>query len=628
MFAIALALCLAPATIAEPAVYAIKNVRIETGTGEAEPSAVLVLRDGVIAAIGPGIAIPFDAEVLDGTGLTAVPGFIDAFNGSLAPAPAAAVEGAEGGPGRGARARGGASAGPVDEGAEWGMDRENRGGLEPHARAAERIALDESKLGAWREAGFTTALAVPAGAGLTGSSALLDLGQGPVPELLLDDAVFQHDRLSGGAGYPSTLMGVLAHQRQFFLDAKHNRDLWAWYERGGRSGRRPRLDAAYAAAAPLFERKTPVVLEADRADDIRTALAFAREQGFDVAIAGGLEAADVLPELAASGAFVILGLDFPQPPKGLRGKDKPSGRSAPTAGAVEPPAAPATADEPKDKPKDEQPAEGERERDREQSKEKDKDKDKEEEAAAPQRALREQDEIRNRRIGTAAALAKAGVPFCFTSRGVDSAADFRKNLALAIEQGLSRELALAALTFQSARLLGHAGVVGQLKPGRLANVVLFAGDPLVPESRARYVFVRGKKFEFDPPKPKKGDGKGAAPAAATNSDVAGTWQVEVELDGGTRSYTFEFTQREGQLSGSAQASSGAGEISGGRVDGSDVEFTVVYAFGDRRYEFTFRGEASGERMSGTVSINGGSAYPFSGKRATRPEYRCCEEEGR
>ncbi len=41
----------------------------------------VVLRDGVIEAVGAGLTIPADAQVIDGKGLTVYPGLIDIGNG-------------------------------------------------------------------------------------------------------------------------------------------------------------------------------------------------------------------------------------------------------------------------------------------------------------------------------------------------------------------------------------------------------------------------------------------------------------------------------------------------------------------------------------------------------------------
>ncbi|MCH8334069.1 hypothetical protein IIC65_09055, partial [Candidatus Sumerlaeota bacterium] len=57
---------------------AIKNVKIVVKPGEVIENGSIVMRDGVFVAVGAGVEIPYDAEVIDGEGLTAYAGFIDA----------------------------------------------------------------------------------------------------------------------------------------------------------------------------------------------------------------------------------------------------------------------------------------------------------------------------------------------------------------------------------------------------------------------------------------------------------------------------------------------------------------------------------------------------------------------
>ena len=76
-----------PAAAEKPQVHAIVSARVVTVSGAVLESATLVLRDGVIQAVGPTVAVPPDARVIDGKGLTLTPGLIDGFSGLGLPAP-------------------------------------------------------------------------------------------------------------------------------------------------------------------------------------------------------------------------------------------------------------------------------------------------------------------------------------------------------------------------------------------------------------------------------------------------------------------------------------------------------------------------------------------------------------
>src|SRR6476646_9780565 len=59
--------------------YAITNARIVTVSGPAIEKGTVVLRNGLIESVGPSAKVPGDAVVIDGTGFTVYPGFIDAL---------------------------------------------------------------------------------------------------------------------------------------------------------------------------------------------------------------------------------------------------------------------------------------------------------------------------------------------------------------------------------------------------------------------------------------------------------------------------------------------------------------------------------------------------------------------
>src|SRR5215213_2098679 len=64
-------------TFADAQSYAITNARIVTVSGPTIEKGTVVVRGGLIAAVGADAKAPSDAQVFDGTGLTVYPGFID-----------------------------------------------------------------------------------------------------------------------------------------------------------------------------------------------------------------------------------------------------------------------------------------------------------------------------------------------------------------------------------------------------------------------------------------------------------------------------------------------------------------------------------------------------------------------
>jgi len=92
-----------------------------------------------------------------------------------------------------------------------------------------------------------------------------------------------------------------------------------------------------------------------------------------------------------------------------------------------------------------------------------------------------------------ARLAQAGAPVALGTGGRLTPRFLAEQAALARHLGLSREQALLAVTGHAARAAGLAGKAGTLAPGRLADIVFYAGDPLDPMQSPDRV-MRGGRF--------------------------------------------------------------------------------------------------------------------------------------
>src|SRR6187397_3511151 len=98
---VALVLAIAASSAQGPAAtpYAIRGAKIVPVVGAEIASGNIVLRNGLIEAVGASVAIPADAVVIDGAGLTVYPGLIDMGNSAAIEGPAApaADQGGRGG---------------------------------------------------------------------------------------------------------------------------------------------------------------------------------------------------------------------------------------------------------------------------------------------------------------------------------------------------------------------------------------------------------------------------------------------------------------------------------------------------------------------------------------------------
>ncbi len=148
----------------EPRYFAIKNARIVPVSGPVIASGTVVVAKGLIQAVGTNVAIPPEAWVIDGAGLTVYPGLIDAgTNLGLAQEDDAKKR---------AAAPGANASGPED-----------RPGTTPWRVAADELKTDDKRIESWRNAGFTTALTVPDGGIFPGQATVIDLA-GDAPRRL------------------------------------------------------------------------------------------------------------------------------------------------------------------------------------------------------------------------------------------------------------------------------------------------------------------------------------------------------------------------------------------------------------------------------------------------------------
>jgi len=494
-----------------PAAYAIKGAKVVPVSGDPIEAGTVIVRDGVIAAVGPvdRVEIPFDAEVIEGKGMIVYPGFLDLYTTSGQAA--GAVKSLTG-------------EGRTVNYSDFALPRtpaDNRNGITPEyqvARALDMGTLAEDR----RKLGFTDVLVAPGGAIATGQSALVGTSGLPRRESILKAPVALHitlrspaggmfseghshddefgtadtvgpfpgptqapgtpitpiappatpapvaapvGRRGGGGGqalYPTSLMGVVAHLRQAMLDAENHHDRLAYYDRQGgpRPANDPALDALHAARSKALA----VWWEAGTRDEIHRALDLAEEFGTDAVIVGGREAGKVASRLRSKDIPVVLRLDFPEEPK------------VPTEAEYRKKTA--------------------------------------EERDDPIKVIAEKASAWKERVATAKTLSAANVRFAFAAETAPGRADtFHAQLRKAIAAGLSREAALDALTRRAAEIAGLGKRLGTIEKGKLGHLVVMTAPLGDENAKVRYVLADGIKFDMEK--------ANAAPAKAKGQAGAG-----------------------------------------------------------------------------------------------------------
>jgi len=98
------------------------------------------------------------------------------------------------------------------------------------------------------------------------------------------------------------------------------------------------------------------------------------------------------------------------------------------------------------------------------------------------------------RYENAAVLAKAGVKVALLETDTHNARDLRQQAGNAVSYGMTWDQALRAVTLSPAEIFGVGDRYGSLEPGRVANVVVWSGDPFEFTTAVEHVFIRGKEI--------------------------------------------------------------------------------------------------------------------------------------
>ncbi len=294
-----------------PAAFAIRDARVVTVSGPAIERGAVLVRDGLIEAVGENLAIPADAWIIEGKGLTVYPGLIDALStwgipdaappaGQARPSPAPAPSGQPSAP-PAAVARG----------------PEDRPSNHSWLRAADLVSLSDKRIEAGRSAGFTTAVTFPTQGIFAGQGAVIDLAGGSVPpragQMVVASPVAQYIAFTTGDfwTFPGSLMGVIAYVRQIYLDAQHYSAAQAAYRQSPVGLQRPAYDRALEGVL-----ESPrVLLPATRGVEIGRMANFAGELKKPAILYGGHEAWRAIDALQRSHLPILISLKWPEPNK-------------------------------------------------------------------------------------------------------------------------------------------------------------------------------------------------------------------------------------------------------------------------------------------------------------------------
>jgi imidazolonepropionase-like amidohydrolase len=268
---------------AAPTSYAIKGGKVFTLAGATIENGTVLVRDGKIAAVGAGIAIPADAQVIDASGLEVYPGMFDPIT-QMGLNEVSAVSAT--------------------------LDVSELGDYNPELVAATAVNPASAHIAITRANGITEVIAAPGTTGFDLQSGGLIAGQASAFNL----AGWTMDEMQINRSVAMVINWPSIQTRSFdfatfsikekpYADVKKEYDkavnaLGDWMDRArhyaqAKEKGSPALyerDLKLEALVPVVQRKLPVLVVADEARDIRNAVDFCTKQNLRMILGGGAEA--------------------------------------------------------------------------------------------------------------------------------------------------------------------------------------------------------------------------------------------------------------------------------------------------------------------------------------------------
>ena len=537
---------------AQDGTWALTNARIETVTRGTIEKGTIVIRNGLIEAVGTNVTPPTDARVVDLTGRTVYPGFIDLTSSMGLPAPTGGGGGFGGGGGGGGGQAAQSGGGP------------RYVGLEPARLVANEVNPSAADLRAARDAGITAALIAPTRGAFRGLSALVPMDEDSAAHKVVRSPVGLHMGFQGvGGRYPATLLGVMAYERQQFYDAQRHAAMLERYRNNPRGVARPSYDADLDALVPVVRGQLPAFFAASNENEIRRALDMAKEFDLKVTVIGATEAFRAVDALKASGRPVVVSVEFPNASMvtgwQYRGAQRRELNDSATRDAAV-------------------------------------------------RRLVEGNAAALHRSGIKFALASG------TLKPNDFLANVRKAIAAGLPRQAALE-ALTIRPAEIAGAENQLGSIetGKIANLVVAQGDPLSDNPQI---RMVFVDGIGHEVVAAPAGRGNGTraGGGGAGGGGATAQVAGTWAVLTSSPQGELPSTLTLTQSGDAIDGSMTSQYGTASVSEGRVQGRTLTFSIAMTVNGQRIEVAFEGEVDGNRMTGRMRTGEMGTMTFTAER--------------
>jgi len=283
-------------------VYGLKNARVVVDYQTTIEKTDILISNGRIEAIGTNLAFPKGAIIIDLTGKTVYPSFVDAYAANYgikttAPATDSNPYAAFMNPAQTGRT---SQSGSDSRIADYWND-----GINASYDISNEFIPDTKTAGEYRQAGFGAVVAFKAEGIARGTSALVSTGDGKANYVLLKNKASANYSMSRGRSsdpYPSSQFGIIALLRQVNYDAQ-------WYKQ---------LPAGYlhddGLEAYTENLALPQIFEVTNKLEVLRADKIGREFGISYIIKGSGDEYQSVTDIKKAGNKLIIPLNFPEAP--------------------------------------------------------------------------------------------------------------------------------------------------------------------------------------------------------------------------------------------------------------------------------------------------------------------------
>jgi imidazolonepropionase-like amidohydrolase len=262
--------------VAQGDVILVRGGTVHTATGAPIANGSVLIRAGKIVAVGPNVAAPSGARVIDATGKVVVPGMIDNHSHI------------------GAR--------PTDLNDTPML-------IGPQHRFLDALDWNDPDFQDAIEGGVTTIVSGPgSGENVSGMAVVIKtFGTDYTKRLLLEKGGMKFAMgPKGRTRYPATAMGVAANLRQYLIKTQEYMASQKKWVDDGKKGNQPARDLGYEAMSDVLTKQTYVRAHVHSATDVMTLTRLKDEFGFDLTIHHSTDAYKVAPELAKRGISAVV----------------------------------------------------------------------------------------------------------------------------------------------------------------------------------------------------------------------------------------------------------------------------------------------------------------------------------